>query len=446
MKRIPLKIFIVVLLAGIVGISGEILLIRNVNRLSYHYQVIVEEHDTNRIYMTKISSLAYRHQSVVAKHLIAEDSEHYVRYEADCLRIQEQLMDELSQFGVRMTGEQREQLYHNLYSDLNSYMNNADVALELSREGNKSTAFYYYDAVMNEFLEKVAVSITELDDFTVEKMHEAKEKMDASIRDSAITGAVCVVCIIVSVVVCLVYSVKITYGLDRYKDNLEREVKAQTEALQRHSEKMLSIQDNTIIGMANLIESRDGDTGGHIKRTSSYVKILANAAKEAGYHAEILTDDYIELLVKAAPMHDIGKIAVPDSILKKPGKFTKEEYEQMKCHAAEGGRIVREVLGNIEEVEFVEIAEQIAAGHHEKWDGTGYPRGQKGEEIPLCARIMAVADVFDALVSKRCYKEPMSADEAFTVIAQSAGTHFDARLTALFLKRRSEVETVMKES
>lgn len=446
MKRIPLKIFVVVLVAGIVGILGEILLINNVDQLSDYYQRIVDEHDANRIYMIQISSLAYQHQSIVAKHLIAADSEHYERYEADCKQIEQQLMDELTQFGGRMTGELREQLYHNLYSEINGYINNAEIALELSSEGKKGTAYYYYDTVMNEFLVKVEDSIQELDDYTVEKMDTAQRKMDACIRDSEITGIVCIVCIVVSMVICLIYCVKITSGLDRYKDRLEQEVQEQTKQLQQHSEKMLSIQDNTIIGMANLIENRDGDTGGHIKRTSGYVKILANAAKKAGYHGEILTNDYIELLVKAAPMHDIGKISIPDNILKKPGKFTKEEYEQMQCHAAEGGRIVREVLSNIEEVEFVDIAEQIAAGHHEKWDGTGYPLGLKGEDIPLCARIMAVADVFDALVSKRCYKNPMSVDEAFAIIEQSAGTHFDARLAALFLMQREAVETIMKES
>lgn len=138
-------------------------------------------------------------------------------------------------------------------------------------------------------------------------------------------------------------------------------------------------------------------------------------------------------------MHDIGKIAVPDHILQKPGRLTPEEFETIKQHACEGGKIVREVLGSIEEKEYVEIASDVAAYHHEKWDGSGYNQGLAGEDIPLSARIMAVADVFDALVSKRCYKEAMPMEEAFDEIERSAGTHFDPRLAEVFLDLRDEI-------
>ncbi len=172
--------------------------------------------------------------------------------------------------------------------------------------------------------------------------------------------------------------------------------------------------------------------------------MLASAAKESGYCTDILTDGYIELLSKAAPMHDIGKISVPDSILQKPGKLTGDEFESIKSHAAEGGRIIRDVMSGIEEKDYIDIAADVASCHHEKWDGTGYPLGLSGGGIPLCARIMAIADVFDALISKRCYKESMPLDEAFGIIGESAGTHFDPTLAELFLGLRNDIESYLK--
>ena len=143
--------------------------------------------------------------------------------------------------------------------------------------------------------------------------------------------------------------------------------------------------------MANLIESRDSDTGEHVKRTSLYAELLGKAAKEAGYHKEIITDGYIEILKKAAPMHDIGKIAVSDSILKKPGKLTEEEFKKIQNHTIAGEKIIMEVLSGIESEDYVKIAADIAVSHHERWDGNGYPYKLKGEEIPLEARIMELS-------------------------------------------------------
>lgn len=443
-KGIPQKIFVVVLISGIISILGEIVLMYNISSFSRNYKLIVDEHAVNRIYASDISTLAYRHQSIVAKHLIAEDEEQYEVYEKECETVKEELMNRMVAFEKRMAGDKREQLYHEVYSNINSYLKNADIAIKLSRQGNKSTAYYYYDAIMSGFLNKVDSSIYELDEYTEAQMSGARKTMDEYLERSRIVGIACTICIAAATLICLVYCVKITTDLDKYKDNLEKEVKSQTEEIRKHNEKMLSIQNNTILGMANLIENRDGDTGGHIKRTSYYVSVLANAAQNSGYHKEILTDEYIELLVKAAPMHDIGKIAVPDNILKKPGKLTAEEYEEMKKHAEQGGRIVREVLGNIEEREYVDIAAAVASGHHEKWDGTGYPKGLAGEDIPICARIMAIADVFDALVSHRCYKDAMSEDEAISIIKESAGTHFDPELARLFVASREQVSRIMK--
>lgn len=200
-----------------------------------------------------------------------------------------------------------------------------------------------------------------------------------------------------------------------------------------------------VLGMATMVESRDNSTGGHIKRTSAVIDIFS---KRLMPYCEPLgiTPDFLQMLSKAAPMHDLGKIAIADSILQKQGRYTNEEYSQMKRHAAEGAAIVENILRGVENDDFVELAKNVAHYHHEKWDGSGYPEGLSGKDIPLEARIMALADVFDALVSKRCYKEAYSYDTAFGIIKDSLGSHFDPFLGNIFLQCRPELEALYNGS
>ena len=158
-------------------------------------------------------------------------------------------------------------------------------------------------------------------------------------------------------------------------------------------------------------------------------------------HELNLTEDFLKLVTKAAPMHDLGKIAISDVILKKNGKFTDEEYNEMKRHSAEGAKIVTQILDGVENRDFVEIATNVAHFHHEKWDGSGYPTHISGASIPIEARIMALADVFDALVSKRCYKEAFSYEKAYSIITESLGSHFDPMLGKIFLNCKKDLET-----
>ena len=198
------------------------------------------------------------------------------------------------------------------------------------------------------------------------------------------------------------------------------------------------MQEHTITGMANLIESRGLSDGERVKRTGRTVRTLAECARRDGVYADALDDRFISTLSMMAPMYDVGKIVVPDDILTKPGRVTKAEFEQIKRHASEGGRIVREVLGGVAEADFVAMASDLATHHHERWDGRGYPAGLSGEAIPLSARLMAVADVYDALVSERCYKEPVLRERAFEIIRQEAGAQFDPRLAGVFWAHREE--------
>ncbi len=219
----------------------------------------------------------------------------------------------------------------------------------------------------------------------------------------------------------------------RYKEKLQEEVRRKTEHI-------VEMHNTLILGMATMVESRDNSTGGHIKRTSELVRILTEKIKRYGNDEFDMTDEFCEALIKAAPMHDLGKIAVDDEILRKPGRFEPEEFEKMKEHAHEGARIVHEILKDTDDEYFKKIAENVAHFHHERWDGSGYPDGISGEEIPIEARIMAIADVYDALVSKRVYKEKMSFEKADSIIREGMGTQFDARLEPYYNKARPEFE------
>ncbi|MGN0505859.1 MAG: HD domain-containing phosphohydrolase [Lachnospiraceae bacterium] len=219
--------------------------------------------------------------------------------------------------------------------------------------------------------------------------------------------------------------------LENYQQKLESEVERKTEHIQ-------SLQEKMLLGLADIIENRDNNTGGHVKRTRDVVDILVNTIKES---SDIQVSEYFcKSVVRAASMHDIGKINIDDRILRKPGKFTEEEFTIMKGHSVKSEEIVTAVLDGIEDPEFVQIARNIARYHHERWDGSGYPDHLCGEQIPLEARIMALADVYDALVSERCYKKPMSFAQAGEIIVTSMGKHFDPRLNDVFLTCRPRLE------
>ncbi|MCR5477173.1 MAG: substrate-binding domain-containing protein [Lachnospiraceae bacterium] len=219
----------------------------------------------------------------------------------------------------------------------------------------------------------------------------------------------------------------------------------QQRRLQNINAKLRLIQDGIVEGFSELVESRDDSTGMHIKRTREYMRLLVDYMAEKPRYAELLTKEKRDLIVKAAPLHDIGKIKVSDVILNKPGRLTAEEFETMKIHTTEGRRLIETTLNDIEDGEYLNHAMDVAMYHHEKWNGSGYPKGLSGEEIPLCARLMAVVDVFDALSSKRVYKDAFSLDDTFRIIEESSGTHFDPEIAECFLQLRPEIEEAFYE-
>lgn len=220
--------------------------------------------------------------------------------------------------------------------------------------------------------------------------------------------------------------------LENYKKGLEAQIEKKTNQINE-------MQKKIIVSFADLIETRDGQTGIHVKRTSEYVNIILDEVRRQGLYEDMMTEDYIMEVQNAAPLHDIGKIAIPDRILLKPGRLTPDEFEVIKTHTTIGRHILKECMGGLEQEHYLEVAMDLTMYHHEKWSGGGYPEGIKGEQIPVCARIMAVADVFDALISKRVYKEPMSYDEAFDTIKNLSGIQFQPELVEVFLSLRTKI-------
>ncbi len=209
-----------------------------------------------------------------------------------------------------------------------------------------------------------------------------------------------------------------------------------------YQEQVLDMQFNTIVTMADLVESRDENTGGHTKRTARYVEIIAKQLKKDNKFSNILTKQYIQDMVVAAPLHDIGKIHIPDAILNKPGRLTEEEFTIMKTHTEVGRDLLKNTVGYMGNSNYLNIAIDMAAYHHEWCNGKGYPEGLTRDEIPLCAKIMAVADVFDALISKRCYKESMPVEKAYEIIRGETGTHFDEEVVEAFFASKDKMEEV----
>jgi response regulator RpfG family c-di-GMP phosphodiesterase len=214
--------------------------------------------------------------------------------------------------------------------------------------------------------------------------------------------------------------------------------------IRTQNESILRLQNGLIMSMADMVEGRDSDTGNHVRKTAAYCRIIMEGLRRKGYYSDQLTDKFIYDVERSAPLHDIGKIAISDVILNKPGKLTDEEFEIMKTHTTEGKKLLDRVIESVEGESYLVEGRNLAAYHHEKWNGRGYPEGLSGEDIPLSARVMAIADVFDALTSKRVYKDAMPFEKAVSIIQEDAGTHFDPKCVEAFTASLDEFRAVME--
>ncbi len=329
-------------------------------------------------------------------------------------------------------GSEKEKLFRKVNDDVINYLNFNAVLLLMKDSENPDAISKYTKKFILPLVNRVNQSIDTLSKISKVYIENSKGAISEYRKFSRLVFVIGITVIVFSIIVSIIYSSKVLKELEEKKQFFK--TKSEKSEL-----RISEIQYNTIMGIADLVESRSGETGKHVKRMSRLVNMILNQALKRGKWSDILSEKYIDYVTRAAPMHDLGKIVISDAILNKPGKFTPEEFEIMKTHAAAGGKIVRDIIGGIEEKEYVDIASDIANYHHEKWNGKGYPTGKKGEEIPLCARIMAVADVFDALIAERCYKKPMSYEDAFALIEKESGEHFDPDVVELFMELKDEI-------
>ena len=227
---------------------------------------------------------------------------------------------------------------------------------------------------------------------------------------------------------------------------LEQKVHERTAQLQRKTEEVANMRDVMVMAMGSLAETRDNETGNHIRRTQRYIKALATQLRHHPRFREFLTEENIDMLYKLAPLHDIGKIGIPDNILRKPGKLTPEEFETMKTHTLLGGNAIAVAESGLAvSNKFLHTAREIATSHHERWDGRGYPFRLKGDDIPIAARLMALADAYDALISRRVYKEPFTHEEAERILRESRGKQLDPDVVDAFLAIKDEFRKISEQ-
>jgi len=241
----------------------------------------------------------------------------------------------------------------------------------------------------------------------------------------------------------------------RTEDEIERlydlickmasDVAEQMRSIRHYADATAQMQNGLILTMADMVESRDSDTGAHVQKTSAYVKIILEGLKRKGYYASKLTPKYMIDVEMSAPLHDLGKINIPDAVLNKPGKLDDEEFAIMKTHTTAGKEILEKAINTVKGGSYLKEARNMAAYHHERWDGKGYPEGLHGEVIPLSARVMAVADVFDALASPRVYKPAFPLEKALSIIEEGAGSQFDPKVVEVFLENLPEVKQVLRQ-
>ena len=231
-------------------------------------------------------------------------------------------------------------------------------------------------------------------------------------------------------------------ALDRARKKLKVQNRVLEQRVQERTREIQQTQDVAIYCLASLAETRDNETGNHIRRTQHYAKLLANYLQEHPRFRHRIDDEFINLLYKSAPLHDIGKVGVPDRVLLHPGGLEGEDWEEMKRHAQYGRDAILTAEEELGSTSFLRLAREVAYSHHERWDGSGYPEGLQGDDIPLSGQLMAVADVYDALISQRVYKEPMPHEEAVAIIIEGSGTQFDPEIIEAFITLQDEFNNI----
>ena len=434
-KSLSISALVVIFVAQLVGILGILYL-----KYCMDVQASLYDSMTNQIFeeerdVEEIRSLLYKYEYNMVAILnasILNKEENSTALSTTELKIRNQLIKHSEIMKNMERGSGKERLFRSVNDGVLNYLNYNAVLLSMRDSENPEAITQFVKVFIIPLVTRLNFSIDKLSEMSKIYIEQSKSDMDSYLKSTKLFSIIGFVVLVFSLVISTIYTYKVLKELEEKNKFFQSKSEA-------NEMRILEIQNKTIMGIADLVESRSGETGQHVKRTSHLVNMILMQAKKKGKWTEILTDEYIDYVTRAAPMHDLGKIVIPDAILNKPGKFTPEEFEIMKTHASAGGKIVYDIIGGVAEKNYVDIASDIASYHHEKWNGKGYPNGMAGEEIPLCARIMAVADVFDALVSERCYKKPMSYDDAFALIERESGEHFDPDVVELFMGLKDEI-------
>lgn len=434
-KSLSISALVVIFVAQFVGILGILYL-----KYCMDVQASLYDSMTNQIFeeerdVEEIRSLLYKYEYNMVAILnasIPDKEENSTALSTTELKIRNQLIKHSEIMKNMERGSRKELLFRSVNDGVLNYLNYNAVLLSMRDSENPEAITQFVKVFIIPLMTRLNFSIDKLSEMSKIYIEQSKSDMDSYLKSTKLFSIIGFVVLVFSLVISTIYTYKVLKELEEKNKFFQSKSEA-------NEMRILEIQNKTIMGIADLVESRSGETGQHVKRTSHLVNMILMQAKKKGKWTEILTDEYIDYVTRAAPMHDLGKIVIPDAILNKPGKFTPEEFEIMKTHASAGGKIVYDIIGGVAEKKYVDIASDIASYHHEKWNGKGYPNGMAGEEIPLCARIMAVADVFDALVSERCYKKPMSYDDAFALIERESGEHFDPDVVELFMELKDEI-------
>ena len=434
-KSLSISALVVIFGAQLVGILGILYL-----KYCMDVQASLYNSMTNQIFederdVEEIRSLLYKYEYNMVAILnasIPNEEENSTALSTTELKIRNQLIKHSEIMKNMERGSGKERLFRSVNDGVLNYLNYNAVLLSMRDSENPEAITQFVKVFIIPLMTRLNFSIDKLSEMSKIYIEQSKSDMDSYLKSTKLFSIIGFVVLVFSLVISTIYTYKVLKELEEKNKFFQSKSEA-------NEMRILEIQNKTIMGIADLVESRSGETGQHVKRTSHLVNMILMQAKKKGKWTEILTDEYIDYVTRAAPMHDLGKIVIPDAILNKPGKFTPEEFEIMKTHASAGGKIVYDIIGGVAEKNYVDIASDIASYHHEKWNGKGYPNGKAGEEIPLCARIMAVADVFDALVSERCYKKPMSYDDAFALIERESGEHFDPDVVELFMGLKDEI-------
>ena len=434
-KSLSISALVVIFVAQLVGILGILYL-----KYCMDVQASLYDSMTNQIFeeerdVEEIRSLLYKYEYnmvAILNSSILNKEENSTALSTTELKIRNQLIKHSEIMKNMERGSGKERLFRSVNDGVLNYLNYNAVLLSMRDSENPESITQFIKVFIIPLVTRLNFSIDKLSEMSKIYIEQSKSDMDSYLKSTKLFSIIGFVVLVFSLVISTIYTYKVLKELEEKNKFFQSKSEA-------NEMRILEIQNKTIMGIADLVESRSGETGQHVKRTSHLVNMILMQAKKKGKWTEILTDEYIDYVTRAAPMHDLGKIVIPDAILNKPGKFTPEEFEIMKTHASAGGKIVYDIIGGVAEKNYVDIASDIASYHHEKWNGKGYPNGKAGEEIPLCARIMAVADVFDALVSERCYKKPMSYDDAFALIERESGEHFDPDVVELFIGLKDEI-------